>query len=425
MSSPTPNLPVTAPASTTAPLDDLMLAMDVVDTLRHEQDVIQRELNSDARDAAFVARIREIYAAQGIAVSDEIIRQGVEALKQDRFSYQPPPRSVSVRLAELYVDRVKWFKRMLLTGIGLSVLWFLATVPGQIADSMAVRSFNSDVAEVQNGLSRQQTVLDQLERRSAELDPQRAPISAAAVSQAKLDASSTLRDLRQDARQIASLAEIEAEAFNADREAAARALAAEQSRLGSFKTRLDQVRLTLSHAETLQDLEQQYQTAGALLAGVSMSDSAQAQLATQRESIEAALRLGDNERAQSAVQRFRQTAEQLDLSYTLRVVSRPGVQSGVRRRAANQAEGRSYYLVVEAVTDDGQILKLPITNEETQRIKEVRQFAIRVDESEYNRVRADKQDNGLIDNAEVGSKARGELEPTYQVKVVGGTITDW
>lgn len=424
MSTPAANLPTPAAASE-AKLDDLMLAMDVVDTLRHEQELVQRELNADARDAAFVARIREIYAAQGIAVSEEIIRQGVEALKQDRFSYQPPPRSFSVRLAEIYVDRGRWFKRVLFTGIGVSALWFVATLPGQIADSWAERRFNNAVSDVVDGLSEKQAQIETLARQASELNPERAPIAGAALTQIKLDSSAALQTLRADAAQIASLSAIDADTLQADPDAAARRLSDEQARLASFKTRIDEIRQRLSQAEKLLNLDQQYQSAGALIAGVSLSTSASEQLDATRQSIEAALRAGDAERAESGVQKFRQTAAQLDLSYELRVVNRPGVQSGVRRRTLDQKEGRSYYLVVEAVDADGQVLRLPVTNEETQQIETVNRFAIRVDESEYNRVRDDKQDNGLIDQAIVGSKARGELEPSYQIKVVGGTITDW
>ena len=39
-------------------LDDLMLAMDVVDTLRHEERLVSRELNEAARESELVERLR-------------------------------------------------------------------------------------------------------------------------------------------------------------------------------------------------------------------------------------------------------------------------------------------------------------------------------------------------------------------------------
>ncbi len=104
------------------PLDDIMLAMDVVDTLRHQQLLVERELNADDRDAKLKHRLREIYASQGIAVPDHVLEQGVEALKQDRFVYDPPGAGLQTSLARLYVNRGRWGKPLLLVaGIALSI----------------------------------------------------------------------------------------------------------------------------------------------------------------------------------------------------------------------------------------------------------------------------------------------------------------
>ena len=59
---------VPARAATTAPavpdeprkLDDVMLAMDVVDTLRHRTRIVDMELNETAREEQLVARLKEI-----------------------------------------------------------------------------------------------------------------------------------------------------------------------------------------------------------------------------------------------------------------------------------------------------------------------------------------------------------------------------
>lgn len=94
--------------TTKTPLSDMMLAMDVVDTLRHRNDLVIRELAEDDREAQLIERLRTIYREQGIAVPDHILKQGVEALKKSQFTYQPAKRSISTRLARLYVSRGKW-----------------------------------------------------------------------------------------------------------------------------------------------------------------------------------------------------------------------------------------------------------------------------------------------------------------------------
>ncbi|MDP2357190.1 MAG: DUF6384 family protein [Beijerinckiaceae bacterium] len=97
-------------APTTQKLDDLMLAMDVVDTLRHEERLVSRELNEVARESELVERLRSIYASQGLDVPDHIIHEGVKALKESRFVYTPPPPSFGRTMAYAWVNRARWGK---------------------------------------------------------------------------------------------------------------------------------------------------------------------------------------------------------------------------------------------------------------------------------------------------------------------------
>lgn len=69
-------------------LDDVMLAMDVVDTLRHEQGMVEVELGRGKRDEALLAGLRDLYASQGLAVTDEILEAGIAALHESRFTYR-------------------------------------------------------------------------------------------------------------------------------------------------------------------------------------------------------------------------------------------------------------------------------------------------------------------------------------------------
>lgn len=95
-------------ADTTLPLDDVMLAMDVVDTLRHRQDLVQRELSGTEREQQLIEKLRDIYHQQGIEVPDHVLREGVDALAESRFTYTPPKPGLNVSLAKLYVSRGAW-----------------------------------------------------------------------------------------------------------------------------------------------------------------------------------------------------------------------------------------------------------------------------------------------------------------------------
>jgi Family of unknown function (DUF6384) len=109
-------------------LDELMLAMDVVDTLRHQDNLVERELDETRRDADLLERLRAIYKSQGIEVSDDVIRQGVTAIKEDRFAYTPPKPGLGVTLAKVWIARGKIGKvagaAVVALGLGTGGWWF-------------------------------------------------------------------------------------------------------------------------------------------------------------------------------------------------------------------------------------------------------------------------------------------------------------
>lgn len=103
-------------------LDDVLLAMDVVDTLRHREQLVLSELDAGAREAALLARLKEIYAAQGIDVPEQILKEGVKALEERRFIYEPPKPSIAVTLAKIYIARGRWMAPLVLAVIALGSL---------------------------------------------------------------------------------------------------------------------------------------------------------------------------------------------------------------------------------------------------------------------------------------------------------------
>lgn len=133
-----------------APLEDLMVAMDVVDTVRHRELLVDRELDAEGRRQRMVARLREIYTAQGIEVTDAALESGVDALEQERFSFSPTPGGLMPGLARIYVRRDHWLKPLLgIAALGL-VVWlfwifsvqlpearYRAALPAEIETSLA------------------------------------------------------------------------------------------------------------------------------------------------------------------------------------------------------------------------------------------------------------------------------------------------
>jgi Family of unknown function (DUF6384) len=119
-------------------LDDIMIAMDVVDTLRHREDLVRRELSEEDREAELIARLRKIYQDQGIEVPDSVLADGVKALKESRFVYTPPPSGWKRTLLTLWARRDTFGKRagalIALVAASLTGYHVLVTRPAQLAD---------------------------------------------------------------------------------------------------------------------------------------------------------------------------------------------------------------------------------------------------------------------------------------------------
>jgi hypothetical protein len=304
----------TSPAAPAEPrkLDDVMLAMDVVDTLRHRVRIVDQELNEDAREEQLVLRLREIYGAQGIEVPDKILKDGVKALAEQRFVYKPPANTFPVKLARLYVSRKRWLPAaMTFTGaiaalvVGWQLLW--------------------------------------------------------AIPQAN----------------------------------EWKAMPTEISRL----------------------LAQ-----GQALAAEPLVD---AQLGVIAAEGQRAVANNDHAAARKQVATLEDMNERLAAAYDLRIVSRPGEETGFWRRSKDQPNAMNYYIVVEAVAPGGAVLSVPVTSIEDQSTRTVSKWAQRVSKATFDALSAEKAATGLISNDILGHKTRGELEPRFDATTPGGAITDW
>jgi hypothetical protein len=138
-----------AAETSTRPLDDVMIAMDVVDTLRHDKRIVERELNDERRRAELIDRLREIYRGQGMDVPDSILEEGVRALEEKRFAYTPPPRTLEVRLAEIYVTRERWGRTLvrgvLAAAVAVGGWYLLVERPRSVEQAAVERELRSEL----------------------------------------------------------------------------------------------------------------------------------------------------------------------------------------------------------------------------------------------------------------------------------------
>jgi hypothetical protein len=299
-------------ATPAAELDDVMLAMDVVDTIRHQQLIVERELNSEQRREQLMAKLKSLYAAQGLDVPDHILAEGVAALEEDRFAYTPPNSGLQTTLAHWYVNRSRWGKPLLLVlalALVVFVAWQLLVVRPEAARAAALPT--------------------------------------------------TLQSTYQSVIDVASV------------------------------------------------------------------DSGRERAAVLLAEGEAAIDRGDMDTAAEAIESLVSLRAMLSQDYELRVVSRPGELSGVWRVPEANPGARNYYLIVEAVDEGGNALAMPVRNEEDGKVYTVRKWGVRVDQATFDRIAADKRDDGIVQDYVIAVKTRGQLQPEYRVATSGAAITEW
>ncbi|MEO0620802.1 MAG: DUF6384 family protein [Pseudomonadota bacterium] len=290
-----------------APLDELMMAMDVVDTLRHEERVVARELGQDDRDEALKARLRKIYEGQGLEVTERILDEGIAALRESRFVYKPPRPSWETWLAKVWVRRWRYApwaggSAVLLVGW---VVW-------------AAWSGGAD------------------ERLAERIGTMASEVSLLAETPDARTAIATLADRGQRAAAAGQTSDAEA---------------------------------TLTRLEALKT--------------------------------------------------------EIQAAFEVRIVSRPGVPSGVFRVPDVNQRARNYYLIVEAIAPGGTALPRTVLNEETGETKSVTIWGQRVPKALFDRIAADKQADGIVDAAVLGRKTPGQIEIDWATGLPGGAITEW
>lgn len=129
-------------ARTGAPaLDETMLAMDVVDTIRHADRLVERELSGEERQVRLRDRLREIYHSQGIEVSDAVLDQGIAALEEQRFAYTPKGEGWKRSVATAWATRGRWGK-FALAGLGVIIVgwgaWYVTVALPRAREAAAI-----------------------------------------------------------------------------------------------------------------------------------------------------------------------------------------------------------------------------------------------------------------------------------------------
>ncbi len=120
----------------------------------------------------------------------------------------------------------------------------------------------------------------------------------------------------------------------------------------------------------------------------------------------------------------------LKQSFTVTIVTRQGVKSGIDRYYKDERGKRiaGYYLILEARDGNGAVIPQKIKNEETGNVETVSMWGERVPEEVYERIKKDKQDNGIIEGNLFANKVWGQTRWLMLMSGASerkGQITRW
>ena len=109
---------------------------------------------------------------------------------------------------------------------------------------------------------------------------------------------------------------------------------------------------------------------------------------------------------------------------TLTIVDHPDHKSGVERTHEN-TNGKSWYLIVQALTPTGKPTSIWVKSIETGETKLVEMFGQQVTLKAFNDVKEDKINDGHIDNNKLCAKPKGRLIFNCPNSVKSGRISEW
>ena len=396
---------------------EVLRVMDAAQVIHERQAALQAHETFD-REAA-IRDIQVMYEELGDLVDRHVIERALDEYLSQRYAFTPVPRSLKTRLALLYVRRGWVVRRVLLPAGGVAALVWAGFAGVEMLQRQAlareVETVRVEAAAVRTAYEQSVDDLEALTARgtppdlpAAETDAFAADVAeagrllgtVAAVLDPIGDAAvrddlvrGSLDDIHAGtdrAREDLRLARIEIEAAGARVE--------RHDRLAAYGT--DVARL---HAAVLGD---------------AIEDLARERADQLRRSADAQLAARDADG-------LGETRRRLEDLHALVVAEfEIVVTGGVWRRLDSDPDVRNDYLVVEARTADGLRIPVTITSEEYGTTDQVLEWGERVPRDVYDRVGADKQDNGIIDDERFGFKRRGYVTAERRYEDIG-QITEW
>lgn len=365
-------------AHSTLDVEATLRLMDVADELKRrgqQDEQVLTELAAGSREKA-KAQLLRIYDELDESIDPALVDEAIDTFLREQHRFRKPGDSVSIKLAHLYIRRVELAKR-----------------------------YSAPVAAVALAVTLGWAAQWQWSERSARLEAIRLEDAQAQTARRIADVRALesvpdpMRERAEDAHRLA-------------------AEAIEQRRWEDYDEHERELSAAAADAEKFVNLAPAAPGILAAIRDVAKEPSVVEQAVELHQDAERYLAEGDLSGLERSVGEMRR------LENFLRQEVSISIAGGVWRYQNDNPNVRNYYLRVVSKTSDGRDFQYQITNEETGRVETVSEWAERVPKETYDRVAADKTDNGIIDDDVFALKERGYLTPKRSYPNLG-QITRW
>lgn len=473
-----------------AKLDQTLLMMDIVDKMRHDENIVNKQINEILNSAEIKEKLKSFYAKSGIVVTDALLEKAYLAYKENQFAYKWAPDNFLTKVLKLYVIRDKWLLKAQLSlgAVSLMVLlgilgqWVFIEIPAKLRLEEAYTAVQqhqgklpSEVSQLRNQVLavsqrlESETTLAEKENRFksspvfvSKAQEQKAILSSSTLvllDSLETKALSLEKDIAKLPKEIKALEEAQRkiQLFTKELQKVSQEIAQAQSLIqvyGEFKiletkaSAIDkavpkmeqafatQVRKNLQNFDNsisqfnLEPSKAHYAAAQALYTNsISAQDywmqfleqekrveSAQSdvrqQMASFKSQIQAKLNPQDIGQVPTLMTQIKNFADYALTEVRFEVVNEQGVKTGVERTYSEngQAAKPRYYLIARAKSPQGQSIPFRFEDNESKKVYSQDLFGVEVSFDQYEKTKADKKQDGIVDDDVLGVKKAGSLK---------------
>lgn len=389
---------------------EVLRVMDAAQVIHERQEALEEHEALDRE--ATIREIRSMYEELGDLVDAGVIGKALDEYLGQRYAFVPARPGLRKQLALLYIRR-GWVAKRVLAPAALVVafVWGGFALTGMMRQGALER-------DVERLTSEAAGLMNEVQALNASGVPAGLPAADAETFENHL-----------------GRAEVQLAGIGAALESITEGAAVEpltRARITGLRERVDLVardlRFTGSDVIVAGDVVERHvrlvtleAEVGRLHAAVlaeAVEELAVERAAELRRSADAQIAARDADGLEESAESYRQLVGRLAAEYRMVILG------GVWRYHTELDGVRNYYLRVQTVGADGRQVPVTIREEEQGRTERVTEWGERVPKEVYDRVAADRQDNGIIDDDDFGFKRRGFLTAERNYENLG-QITRW